>query len=296
MLAHQKFIIGILLLIALPSSAEEDVQAIRILQQRYQAMQQANAAIVADTLILNSDFKHDRLSSDGVGLINFPLHRVIDALSQASHWCDFMLLTLNIKSCTHEIERGVNYLTFYAGRKYYQPPEDSEQLRYRFEIEKKGANYFRIRLSAAEGPYGTSDYVIMLEGMTYAQASLLRIYTAYTTSFWSRTGTRLYLSTLGAGKVGFSMQGYTDGKPEYIDGLRGIVERNAMRYYLALKTFIETQGQPDDILFESRLSSWFDATEKFKLQLHELDKDEYVEFKRRELLNQRHLQKLLDTK
>ena len=44
-----------------------------------------------------------------------------------------------------------------------------------------------------------------------------------------------YLATAGADKVGFTVTGRDgSGQPIYIGGVRGAIERNAMRYYLAI--------------------------------------------------------------
>jgi hypothetical protein len=46
---------------------------------------------------------------------------------------------------------------------------------------------------------------------------------------------KTYLATLGSSKVGFTVtRRQSNGQPEYIRGMRGLVERNAMRYYLAI--------------------------------------------------------------
>jgi hypothetical protein len=49
-----------------------------------------------------------------------------------------------------------------------------------------------------------------------------------------------YLTTRGRDKVGFTVVGKAeDDGPEYIGGLRGAVERNAMRLYLAIDAYLD---------------------------------------------------------
>jgi len=87
-----------------------------------------------------------------------------------------------------------------------------------------------------------------------------------------------YLSTVGAQKVGFSVTGKdADGKPEYVGGVRGLVERNTMRYYLAIDDFVAAPAQSQ---LEQRLSTWFDATDRYPRQLHEMEKADYLAMKR----------------
>ena len=48
-----------------------------------------------------------------------------------------------------------------------------------------------------------------------------------------------YLATGGRDKVGFSIVGKTaSGAPQYLDGMRAVVERNTMRYYLAIDAYL----------------------------------------------------------
>jgi hypothetical protein len=51
----------------------------------------------------------------------------------------------------------------------------------------------------------------------------------------ARMAMQAYLLTAGRDKIGFSITSKkADGPPTYIAGVRGAVERNAMRYYLAI--------------------------------------------------------------
>ena len=68
-----------------------------------------------------------------------------------------------------------------------------------------------------------------------------------------------------------------------VRGVRGGVERNTMRYYLAIVSYLDSLALPAGERVERRLRDWFAATERFPLQLHELERDEYLAMKRREL-------------
>ena len=94
-----------------------------------------------------------------------------------------------------------------------------------------------------------------------------------------------YLSTLGRGKVGFTPTAKpSSGQPDYIGGVRGAVERNTMRYYLAIDAYLGALSTPPAEQLEKRLQSWFTSTEQFSRQLHEVDRDAYLTMKRREVL------------
>ena len=105
-----------------------------------------------------------------------------------------------------------------------------------------------------------------------------------------------YLATLGRGKVGFSITGRDQaGQPVYIEGVRGIVERNAVRYYLAIQSYLDTLMIDREQRHEARLNKWFELTEQHHRQLYEMDKQDYLGAKRQEYLDQRRLQKAIPT-
>jgi hypothetical protein len=96
-----------------------------------------------------------------------------------------------------------------------------------------------------------------------------------------------YLSTLGSDKQGFSVLGLKqDGQPERVGGVRGVVERNTLRYYLAIQTHLDVLRLAPPERPQKSFEGWFDATERHSLQLHEMDRASYLEMKRRELQRQ----------
>jgi len=68
--------------------------------------------------------------------------------------------------------------------------------------------------------------------------------------------------------------------------MRGVVERNTMRYYLAIEAFLGALSVPPQARLEKRLRDWFAAAERYPRQLHEKERDEYLKMKRREYLRQ----------
>jgi hypothetical protein len=62
-----------------------------------------------------------------------------------------------------------------------------------------------------------------------------------------------------------------------------VVERTAMRYYLAIDAWLQTAALEPMQRPMARLETWFDATERYPRQLHELDRATYLANKRREL-------------
>ncbi len=88
-----------------------------------------------------------------------------------------------------------------------------------------------------------------------------------------------YLATLGRDKVGFSP---ADNARGLVGGLRGVAERNTMRYYLAIDAYLGSLATAQPQQLERRLATWFDATERYARQLHEVARDDYLRMKRNE--------------
>jgi hypothetical protein len=110
---------------------------------------------------------------------------------------------------------------------------------------------------------------------------------SYTYGLAGKLAMQAYLATIGSDKVGFTVIGKeADGAPEYIGGVRGVVERNTMRYYLAIDSYLGAVTAPPRHRLEKRLQSWFAATEQYPRQLHELGKADYLDMKRSEYLRQ----------
>ena len=64
------------------------------------------------------------------------------------------------------------------------------------------------------------------------------------------------------------------------------LERNTMRYYLAIDAYLHTLGSPPPQRFEQSIELWFNQTEHFARQLHEVAHDDYVTMKRGQYLRQ----------
>jgi hypothetical protein len=118
----------------------------------------------------------------------------------------------------------------------------------------------------------------------------------YSDSVALRLAEKVYFATLGWGKVGFTVTG-TDrnGKPVYIGGPRGAIERNAVRYYFAIQSSMDTLSYPGGNRFSMRTIKWYDLTSRYRKQLSDLDKKDYLTFKTKEHKNQVILQQRIGT-
>lgn len=262
------------------------------LAARYQALRpQLETNAYGAPLYIESSEEGELRRGEVYGVLAHSFARLAESLHNPREWCEIALLHLNIKTCTYERLDGSDALTFYSGRKFYEPPEKAYVLHYVFRVAAARAEYLAVTLSAPMGPLGTSDYLIALEAIPLGQTAFVHFRYAYRPSLTSRLATSGYLATLGSGKVGFTISGRDrQGRPEYVGSVRGIVERNAMRYYLAIQAYFETQDKSPAQRFER----WFDLTERYPAQLHELEKPEYLQYKRQERIQQDKHQQALD--
>jgi hypothetical protein len=283
-----------LALLSWPAAAQDNSAA--ALTKSHAALRaQLEASALGVPVIVSSVETGDQTRGEVHALINQPFDTLAAHLSTPRDWCRVVLLHLNIKACTHERVAGKDMLTVYSGRKVYESPEKAFPLRFVFGAANSGADHLDVELNAADGPLGTTDYRITLGAIAVPQGSFVRFAYAYRSSTLSRLAINSYLATLGRGKLGFTIIGTgPDAKPEYVQGRRGIVERNAVRYYFAIQAFLEGLASPPAQRFEHDLERWFELTERFPLQLHELERDDYLSGKRRELEQQNKRQQALD--
>ncbi len=233
--------------------------------------------------MLESRQNSGELEGDVYALIEHPFERVDAALKGPGQWCDILMLHLNVKHCVASGSASPATLSVHVGKKHDQPLPDTFKVQFAYRQVASTPDYLQIQLRADEGPLGTSDYRITLEAVSLdAKRSFLHLTYAYTYGLAARLAMQGYLSTLGRGKVGFSVvERDASGRPVYVDNVRGVVERNTMRYYLAIDTAVDTYGLPPAERQEKRLADWFAATERYPRQLHELERDEYLDMKRK---------------
>jgi len=213
------------------------------------------------------------------------------ALQGAAQWCDILILHLNVKRCSAGVAATGDTLSINIGRKFDQPLADAYRFEFRHEVVQSQPGYLRVVLGAAAGPLGTSRYRIVLEMVPLDPGnSFLHLSYAYSQGTAARWAAQVYLSTLGRAKVGFSVVGRrADDQPVYIGGARGVIERNAMRFFLAIEAYLGALSSPPARQSERRLNDWFTAVERYPVQLHELERDDYLRMKRIEIRRQQAL-------
>ena len=288
-----------LLLFLYPAIATAGSPEHRQLISRYQVFS-ANLKPLITTMPLHiSSVEVDgRLDVDVFGVIDQPFQRVAASLAAPQSVCEFLLLNLNVKACTHQGIDGSASLKIYVAGKGYTPPYRSLTIEPLHQVSKRAPDYLAMVLVAQKGLMGSSNYHVLTEVAPYQQRTLVRVSSSYQGSRLSNMATLAYLRTFARDKIGFSVTGIdTHGKPVYIKGMQAVIERNVVRSYMALQAYLEhsqSRNRPEQ--FEQRIRRWYDLTESYAIQLREVERERYLYNKRREYRNQLRLQTKLDAR
>lgn len=239
-------------------------------------------------LYLNSTESSNDLKGEIYAVVDHPFSTVNSALNNPAHWCDVLILHINIKYCQASSSKAGTTLNVNLGKKFDQPLEDTSRVEFKYREMVNSADYFAIQLNAKEGPLGTSDYRIWIEA-TPLKDNRTFLHFTYTYSFGlsGRLAMKGYLATIGRDKVGFTATNkQVNGEPSYIQGVRGVVERNTMRYYLAIDAYLASLSAPPENQSEKRFLLWYNSNEVYARQLHEVEQEEYMTMKRKEYKRQ----------
>ena len=226
-----------------------------------------------------------RLTGDAYAVLDHAFADSAKPLADAAQWCEILLLPFNIKHCAAQTSVPERQgLALHVGRKYSTPLERAHRLDFRFQVIARTADYLRVMLTAPQGPFGTRDYSIVLEvAPVEGGRTFLHLGYSYAYGAIARVAMQAYLSTIGARKVGFTVEGKDDaGRPVLVRGMRGVMERNTMRYYLAIEAYLRALETRPAERVGRMIEDWFAAVERYPRQLHELERGEYVAMKRQE--------------
>jgi hypothetical protein len=231
-------------------------------------------------LYLESRQAPGAVHGDVYALIEHALPDVKRAVRGPSQWCDILILHINVKDCrANGARQGV--LVARVGRKHDTADEAAHAVEFAFAVADDEPDYVEVTLRADAGPLGTKNYRITLEA-TDVDPGRTFLHLAYSYAYGAAAALamRTYMATAGARKVGFTVVGRaSDGTPELVRDQRGAVERNAMRYFLAIDACLSTLSEPREARAEQRFEKWFDSTEHYSRQLHEIERSEYLSMK-----------------
>jgi hypothetical protein len=251
------------------------------------APQLANNAF-GGPLVLQSEEVARRIDGDVYAVVDHPFTAVSAALSDPAQWCDILILHLNTKFCRKGEDKGAVRVEVRVGKKQPQAVDAASLLAFTWRAPTVRPDYVAVQMDAADGPYDTRDYRLMAEAVPL-EGNRTFLHMGYALSYGGASdfAMHLYLGTIGRDKVGFTRASAPRATDEgYVGGMRGVVERNTMRYYLAIDSYLDSLAAPSEQRLEKRLQAWFDATEKYPRQLREVERDAYLKMKRAEVQRQ----------
>ncbi len=273
----------VLVLLAPTAGTAQDVQALRA---RHAELKDNLAhSAFHRPLALHSHDSARASQGDVSAVLAQPFAVVRAVLPTAAAWCDVPMLHQNVKACWVGGAPGRPAVSMAIGRKFDQPAAEAYQVDFAFRPLTTGDDYLRVQLSADRGPLGTREMRIDFEAaLAGERATFVHMSYSYRHGALARAAMAVYLSTLARDKVGFGVVGRrADGRPVYVGGLRGVVERNAMRYHYAVEAVLGTSSLPPAQQPEQRLRAWWALVAQHPRQLREMERDEYLAMKRREL-------------
>jgi hypothetical protein len=237
-------------------------------------------------LYLESSEGANAVTGSAYAVLDSPFATVSGTFKSPRRWCDVLILHINTKYCRASADESPSLLNMHIGKKTEQELEDAFALQFNYRLVASSSDYLAAQLRSDKGPLGTNNYRIELQAVPLPGGkTFMHLRYSYGYGVAGRLAMQGYLATAGSGKVGFTQvqRGSANG---YVDGMRGTVERNTMRYYLAIEAYLASLDKPQAQQLEARLRHWFDATEQYARQLHEVDKESYLAMKRAEYQRQ----------
>ena len=276
-------IIPLLAMLALPmlpvqAAVSLDKGELRALQT--QALTRIAASPLRGGIVIESAEADDLLRGVLVAKLRHTIDEIAAVMSSSQSLCEMLVLNVHIHACTPTAQG----LRIGFGNPAGDPGSvrEIDYVLSRSPAAQDGVLHQRLR--ADKGPLGTGDYQIDIEVLPIESGqSLVRYDYRYRIGMMGRMAMSAYLSTAGRSKIGFSLEPPAEGAaPEPIGGLRGSLERNLMRYHLAMAAYLDAAATPAAGRTDARLRRWFELTEHFPAQLHEQTLDEFLKAKQRE--------------
>lgn len=242
---------------------DDSAQALRA---HYASLQVETASPFGLPLVLASSQQPNALRGDIHSRLDHRFEAVREALRRPAHWCEIMILHPNVKGCraSGPADGSSATLEVRLGRAQHA-------VTFAFHVVQATDDYLDVRLEARRGPAGTTDYRIRVEAAPLASSQTV-LHLAYSHGFGTQASVAMnaYFATFGRDKVGFSVTGHdAQGAPQYVGDLRGGLERNAMRYYLAIRSYLEVLSLPSAERLEQGVRRFIAYTERWPRQLGE---------------------------
>jgi hypothetical protein len=252
--------------------------AARGLLQRYEELRERlEHSPYGRPLWLDSREGANNIAGDAFAIIPQPFARVAGALGPVDNWCEVLILPFNVKRC--EVTRGERpRISVSLGPKGDSPQSLAYALAFDYTIAARTSDYLELALKARDGPLGTHDHRILMQAVPLDEGrTFVHVGYSYGFGMFARAAMQAYLTTVSASKVGFTREGQG-----YVGGMRGALERNTMRYYLAIDAYLGSLDVEPVARVAKRLNDWYSGIERYPRQLSEsIGRPQYLAMKTR---------------
>ena len=265
-----------------PGAPASESAAAGVASRLQQLLLNPQAPALAPGLYLQSTVTDLHAQGQVLARLPMPLTQARAALRSPQSWCLLLMLHPNVWGCeVPDAVQGQTTLQMLMGQQRVAVIGSTHRLTLAWKLARDDETGLALELMAEQGPMGTRDYRIAarIEALDEAHSALeLRYSSAFTrTGLWLA---ELYVNTAGRHRVGFTVDSYdARGQPVLVRGLRGSVERNTMRFHLAVQSWLGVQSLPPAQRIPRALQAWFDGSEQHAAQLHEVERDEYLRMK-----------------
>jgi len=143
-----------------------DRDAAAALGSRYAALaDRLEHSAFQQRLLLESAETPHGLQGDIWAVVDYPLATITATVTSPAHWCEALILHLNVKYCRPVARGAGTALSMAIGRKYNQPLGDAFPVELACRIAAAGPDYVEVDLEADRGPFATTNYRMMLEAI-----------------------------------------------------------------------------------------------------------------------------------
>ena len=278
-------VIAVCMAISFAHAGVADVQSADRLRAKYNDLRSklSDNPFKKPLYLESSESQNGAIVGDVYAVIDHPFATAAPALSAANGWCDILLLPANTKQCRASAGGKGSTLDVRIGRKADQPVEQAYRVDFVHQVVAQSDKHLQVQLGADQGPLGTRNYRIVLNAIPVEpDRTFIHLSYSYSVGSMGRMAMQMYLGTSGKDKVGFTVTGTEGGQPAHVGGMRGVIERNSMRYYLGIEAYLGALSAPPEARLEKRLRDWFAATERYPRQLHEMEQADYLALKRKD--------------
>lgn len=192
--------------------------------------------------------------------------RIRGELESPATWCRVSLLVPDVRACqVKEGEPTVITLSLRSGK-----TEGAREIEHTFRVDRTAPHSIQVVFRADKAALGVRDAGVSIVARQGATGVELELEYGLRPSIRSRVVTSAYLAGEAESRPGISYSTSSDETREYVTGLRALIERNAMRNFLAILATLETDNPA------SAVDAWYEMASRYKADLPEQTKEEYA--------------------